>query len=729
MLISAIALSDSNELLAQEKNKFERLNQRKNKSNRRNTRRGDKGKSNKGKLRATRFKSRTKQGEKSYKGDITGRKVVTKTTRRRSTASYAQPNPYAGRKRKTEASVAKKVLSSPKYTARRSESAKRVSVNPRLSKRPREKAWKGGANGRALTSRSKRVTFTKNRSYRGSSARSASRPSERRIKSGRIAPRSSSGAYNVRRKRSPYSSFRPKKSWEKAFKGDITGRTFRTKRTVEKPIIQKPPKARYSSKGSKGDNAFRGSMGGYKSVTKPSERAWKKDISGNKLRIRTSKGPRFSGGQFEPYPKSKNRKGDKAYKGNLKGGGYKSVSNRKERAGQSLANRRPPGAGTRKGISFQGNMKASKPLKGGGSVSRKNWNNSGQSVTRANNSEQSRRVRGFQGTLKATKPLKGGGSVARNNWNNKGNSVSKPQQSAEGRKATNFSGNYKPLTKGKYDALAGTYQGDQKRKFSYRKNPSANEKSIKGRLSKNPNSGTEFTGDYKPLVRGKYDALAGTYKGDQKRKFRYKKNPNAADEALKVRPNSKNDRLAGNFKGRTKVNWSFKQNPSAADESLKNRPPSKEALKGSEFGGRTRITWNYKKNPSSAKDALKGIAPSKATTSGTSFRGDVKLAYRYKKKPNAADGALKGRPPSKAAISASNYQGNIKMSKRSLEDRHPSLKYARGRSSATQEKEKLFSFKLLFSKLFKKNEAQPDNLKEKERKPRFDKSERDIWYQ
>jgi hypothetical protein len=955
VILAGLSFGEGGTAHAQEKNKYEKQNQRKNKSNRRIKRRGDKGKSNNAKLRATKFKSRTRQGEKSYSGDITGRKVITKTSPRRSSAGQAKPNPYAGRKRKTERSVARSTKPTPNYTKRRSETAKRASVNPRYSSKGRERAWKGSASGRAIKTRSKPISFTGRRNNKGVSFQSISRSSERSVKSGRVRPRSASGNYNVRKRKKPY-AFRQKKPWEKSFKGDITGRTFRTKRTVERPVIKSPSQARFSRAGRKGDRPYSGGIkGGFNTATKKTERAWKKDISGNKLRIRTSNKPTFSGSQFQALPAKKSRKGEHAYKGKIKGGNYKSVSSRKESTGRRSAGSEPPGQGTARGFRFQGNIKAQKPLKGGGSISgrlrnnqgkaiqgrgttgqdirsakflgniksrkplkgggsisnrsrsnqgkaiqgrgttdqdlrsarflgniksrkplkgggsisnrsrsnqgkaiqgrgttdqdlrsarflgniksrkplkgggsisnrsrnnqgkaiqgrgttdqdlrsakflgniksrkplkgggsisnrsrnnqgkaiqgrgttdqdlksakflgnikarkplkgggtiaRNDWNNRGQTTTKLSNNEQNRRTRTFQGNLKlnkplkgggsisnrsrnnegkaiqgrgttdqdirsakflgnikARKPLKGGGTIARNDWNNRGRAttklsnneqnrrtrtfqgnlklnkpakgggsvavhpwnnkqtpINKPEQSGTGRKAANFEGNYKPLVRGQHDALASFYKGDQKRRFNYKQNPNTNKNALKVRVANSKDDGTEFKGNVKPFVRGRYDALASIYKGNDKRNYKYDKNPITAKEALKVKEIHKNNRLSADFQGRFKM-------------------------------------ANYSRN-----------------------------------KENGVKESLKGIGPSRAAIQASNYQGNIKMSKKSIDGRHPSHKYAR--ISTTKEKEKLFSIRLLFSKLFKKNEGQPDNLKEKIRTPRYDKRDKDIWY-
>ncbi len=869
IMLLSLSLGEGGKTIAQEKSKYEKLNERKNKSNRRKRLRGDRARSNKQKIRASKFKSRTRQGEKAYKGDITGRKVVTKSTRRRSNASYAQPNPYAGRKRKTEASVAKRALSSPRSTARSSESASRARiVKPRTATRSGERAWSGSGIKRALKTQSVRTTFTKNRRYQGGAVRSASRPSERSVKRTRVVPRSATGNYTVRKKRSPYNALRKQKSWERAYKGDITGRTFRSKQTNDRPGIKKPPRIKYTNSGKRGDRPYSGGIGGnYKSLGRNAERAWKNDISGKKLRIRTSKGANFAGNQFKPLPRSK-RKGDTAFKGKLKGSGYKSISSGKEVAGKKGQRSAPPGSGTSRGLSFQGNIKSgkplkgggsisgrtwnnkgqsttqklntdqsqrtrafqgnlkfkkpakgggslarkdwnnkgravtklsnneqnrrtrtfqgniktSKPIKGGGSVSRNNWNNKGQSTNRKINSEQNNRVRSFQGNIKTGKPLKGGGSVARSNWNNKGKSVNRPVQSTEGQKATNFTGNMKPLVGGRYDALSSIYKGNQKRKQGYTKNPSSarlalKAKNIKNRSDlseykgdrkpfkggkydalagfykgnqkrkqgyiKNPSSArlalkakniknksdlSEYKGDRKPFIRGKYDALAGFYKGDVKRKFDYRKNPYSAKEALKVKQALKSDRQSAAYLGNIKGRRKFKHNPASAEEALKRRYPKKNYFQAGDFSGRTKDNRKYKQNPSSADESLINILPGAGTAKGRDFQGRTKVTWSYRQNPNSAKGALKGIGPSKAAVKASSYQGNIKMSRKRPEDIHPSYRYAKNKNSATQEKEKLFSFKLMFAKWFKKSESQPKNLKEKERRPRFDNKEKDIWY-
>jgi hypothetical protein len=60
---------------------------------------------------------------------------------------------------------------------------------------------------------------------------------------------------------------------------------------------------------------------------------------------------------------------------------------------------------------------------------------------------------------------------------------------------------------------------------------------------------------------------------------------------------------------------------------------------------------------------------------------------------------------------------------------HPSANYTKAGQSrnALEEKEQPVKLKIWFAKIFKKNANQPDAVKEKVRRPRYDKNEREIW--
>ncbi|MBL6444970.1 hypothetical protein JMN32_01525 [Fulvivirga sp. 29W222] len=246
-------------------------------------------------------------------------------------------------------------------------------------------------------------------------------------------------------------------------------------------------------------------------------------------------------------------------------------------------------------------------------------------------------------------------------------------------------------------------------------------------LEKGPDDAQKYRGnEYRAYLREKGPDDAHKYRGSIQQ-FRFKRNPNSAKEALKRKPTNKVYYKKKPYQGNIKVTSKRKPNKSAAEEALQKKYPDKNYFKGGEYQGNIKANWTTKRNPSSAEDALEARPPGKGTAKGMEYQGRLKMPT-YKKRPNAVEGALKGIGPSSASIQASNYQGNIKMRKKRIEDRHPDFKYLRSRTNGKAEKDKVFSFKLLWSKIFKKNENQPDNLKQKDRKPRYDKKEQDIWY-
>ncbi len=163
-----------------EKSRLEQQNEKKNKKNRRSARRGDRGKSNKRQLRAVRAKVRSSQGDRPYRGDITGRQVRTKRSPLRpSFANYARPNPYAGKRRNSEASRAK--------------AASRYARNQPVSATRRgERPYRTSLSGSKLRSRntvSRRPgVYARTNPYLG----------KRRITETRTARRASKNVYNRR---------------------------------------------------------------------------------------------------------------------------------------------------------------------------------------------------------------------------------------------------------------------------------------------------------------------------------------------------------------------------------------------------------------------------------------------------------------------------------------------------------------------------------------------------
>ena len=60
---------------------------------------------------------------------------------------------------------------------------------------------------------------------------------------------------------------------------------------------------------------------------------------------------------------------------------------------------------------------------------------------------------------------------------------------------------------------------------------------------------------------------------------------------------------------------------------------------------------------------------------------------------------------------------------------HPDAQFVRtNKNNVKEEKGLLTNFKLLWARWFKKSDTQPDHLKEKIQKPRYDKREDGLWY-
>ena len=58
----------------------------------------------------------------------------------------------------------------------------------------------------------------------------------------------------------------------------------------------------------------------------------------------------------------------------------------------------------------------------------------------------------------------------------------------------------------------------------------------------------------------------------------------------------------------------------------------------------------------------------------------------------------------------------------------PDSKFAHGKeNNVKQERTVMTDFKLLWTKIFKKNGTQPNAVKDKPVRPRYDKRERELW--
>lgn len=347
---------------------------------------------------------------------------------------------------------------------------------------------------------------------------------------------------------------------------------------------------------------------------------------------------------------------------------------------------------------FSGNIKTGRPAKGGGSVSGKLWNNKGEPIDVVNATKGAARASRYSGNIKTGRPAKGGGSVSGKLWNNNGEPIDVVNATKGAARASRYSGNIKTGR------------------------PAKGGGSVSGKLWNN--------NEEPILVRAPKSSSAKQAGATGKTKMRrsYEQNPNASKESiLKESPDKTTFKVAGlqikNKRG------SYKEKPYAADGSMKGIGPKQGTVKASEYARGVRVMWNQKHNPRSAELALDGRSPSRRWEKGVEHSGSIKARYPYRHNPNSADDALKVTYLGKAYARIGAYQGNTKMKKYNDHRLHPDAKFAHShQDNVKEERTLLTNVKLFWSKLFKKSETQPEHLKAKDRRPRYDKREIGLWY-
>jgi len=472
-------------------------------------------------FRLPKLKSKKKGGDKAYTRDISGRRRIrtknkssavraietvapVNANRKPSGDKFVRTKPRSSNvRRRASGDRAYKQSGGTNFRIRsRTAEASRNNVYPKNyqyssnpSPRPRDNQ-KAYDNGRVSSGLSYQVTKRKP-------------PGRKKI----ITPRTASRSFITRGRKNVY--------WGKFRKGerpittDITGRTLRAKNYHTPGLGVIPSQEVYKIKRKKpGDQAFTGKFGNRYSSKAPKERPWRGNVSGNALRSSPPRSTQNAGKVvglervLSATPKS-------GAKRRLQGGGYssRSSSGRVSKAipvkapglgasafqrflgkfsgrkpligGQSTRLRfnnkgrpiqgRTPGIGARfvgtyqgnirgrkgynaDGYGFAGNLKGQRPLKGGGSVSGRGRNNSGQPVTVKGPGIGGRFVDtyqgnirgkkgfntdgyGFAGNLKGQRPLKGGGSVSGRGRNNSGQPVTVKGPGIGGRFVDTYQGN------------------------------------------------------------------------------------------------------------------------------------------------------------------------------------------------------------------------------------------------------------------------------------------------
>jgi hypothetical protein len=434
------------------------------------------------------------------------------------------------------------------------------------------------------------------------------------------------------------------------------------------------------------------------------------------------------------------------------------------------------------GEEFTGFTKTKRPLKGGGSISGQPQNNNGNPLSvrtpgagargagtysgniRIQNAYPRMRDQGeeFTGFIKSIKPKKGGGSVSGKLWNNKEKPIASRAPLARDTKITNYSGKIKMeygyiknlrasklALKKKEPASTILAEKDLilpvKRNYLFVQNPKANRNSLKKR---EPNDDTFAAEGLQVKV---------------KRDYKYVQNPKANNNSLKKREPNDDTFAAEGLQVKVKRDYKYVQNPKANKNSLKKKEPdddvfaveglqikvkqgkyikkpnakdgmlkgigpSSASVKASEYEGRMKILWSYKHNPSSNKSALDVRKPNQIFSKGNTFQGRARLTRNYRHNPKSDKDALKVIAPGRAYAKINNYQGNLKMSKPRGKGLHPDAKFAHGhRDNVKGERTIFMNVKLWWAKLFKKSDNQTEAVKEKVRRPRYDKKEKELW--
>lgn len=405
------------------------------------------------------------------------------------------------------------------------------------------------------------------------------------------------------------------------------------------------------------------------------------------------------------------------------------------------------------GLSYSGSIKARRAPKGGGSISG-SWNNKNQPIAGKTPGSVSARVSKFQGNLKqeaksfsqagygyagnikmrpktfsqegydfsgynkTKKPLKGGGSVSGKLWNNDNKPIPGKTPGGSANKIDSYQGNL-TLTPKSFSRDGYDFSG-----YNKTKKPEKGGGSVSGKLWNN-------NGEPLPVRMPAGDQAGDiNYAGKTKLprfKREYVRNPNANEEALKKhRPYETVYEINGLMVSVKQKETEKK--PKAVKGSMPGVPPSKATVKASEYSRSMKMYWDYKHNPSSADEAQKTIMHSKSFERATEFAGKTRLTKNYRHNPNSDRDALKVIAPGKAYARVVDYQGNIKMNKFNHNKHFPDAEFAHGKGNNVKDERTIMTdVKLLWAKLFKKNSTQPDAVKDKVRRPRYDKKEKELW--
>jgi hypothetical protein len=380
-------------------------------------------------------------------------------------------------------------------------------------------------------------------------------------------------------------------------------------------------------------------------------------------------------------------------------------------------NMKPRRGYSAQGETYTGSIKAKKREKGGGSISG-SWNNNGRAIG-GRNAGGDPGVSWYQGNVKFQRKAKGGGSIS-GSWNNNGRAIAGRYPGGD-KKISNHTGykmfDLKPGLRNQGEEFTGTIKAKPKPKGGGSVSGKFWNNDEQSTTVRNPNSTrmAAFQGNMKVKKRDKdVDYFPGKYR------------------QFELRPSMRNqgEEYTGGIR-LSRFRKNYVKNPNQADEALKKDRPDKTTYLVN--GLQVKVKQKeYKKRPNAAEGSMPGIAPGKNSIRASEYSRVIRQRWDYRHNPSSATGALKVREPGKAFVRATNYQGNIKMKRFDLfrkTELYPDSRFVKTNKNNTDEERSLLTnFKLWWARLFRKNESQPDHLKEKLKKPRYDKGEQGMWY-
>ena len=207
------------------------------------------------------------------------------------------------------------------------------------------------------------------------------------------------------------------------------------------------------------------------------------------------------------------------------------------------------------------------------------------------------------------RPLKGGGSVSGKLWNNNQTPLPRKDMPEDADRVSGYPGKMKRFSvQPGFGDMGETFTGYIKLK-KFRKN-----------YIQNPNAVDESTKKRRPSKSSKdADGMYARVKRPP-----YIENKNSADEALLKRKPSKTTYQAGELQVRVKEK-EYRKKPHGAEGSLPGIKPTKSSVKASEYARSVKRNWDYIHNPSSAEEALKTKEPGKAFGKSAAYQGNIKM--------------------------------------------------------------------------------------------------------